>query len=198
MMESALDKFLRYAKIDTQSDDTSKTYPSTKKQYDLLNLLLKELKDLGVKDVILDEFGYVMASIPGNIPDGHPAKGKVPAVGFIAHVDTSPDAPGDNVKPQIIENYQGGDLVLPGDKSIVIRESENPNLKKCIGQTLVTTDGTTLLGSDDKAGVAAIMTAVEKIMNNGSMLHGDIKIGFTPDEEIGKGTLHFDIKKIRC
>lgn len=195
MAETALNRFLRYAKIDTQSDDKSKTYPSTNKQYDLLNLLLSELKDMGIRDAMIDEFGYVMATLPGNLPDGHPAYGKAPKVGFIAHVDTSPDASGKDVKPQVIENYQGGDLVLPGDSSVVIKESENKKLKKCIGQTIVTTDGTTLLGADDKAGVASIMTAVQDMINDNSILHGDIKIGFTPDEEIGKGTEHFDIKK---
>lgn len=195
MTETALEKFIRYAKIDTQSDDKSTTYPSTKKQYDLLNLLVSELKDMGVEDVELDEFGYVMATIKSNLSTDHPAYGKVPTVGFIAHVDTSPDSPGANVKPQIIENYQGGDIVLPGDNSIVIRESETAGLDKCIGTTIVTSDGTTLLGADDKAGIASIMAAAQYLMTNNDILHGDIKIAFTPDEEIGKGTLHFDIKK---
>ncbi len=195
MKETALEKFLRYARIDTQSDDKSTTYPSTDKQYDLLNLLVKELHEIGVVDVVLDEYGYVMATIKSNIPAGHPAYGKAPAVGFIAHVDTSPDASGANVKPQVIENYKGGDIVLPGDNSVVIRESETHGLTQCIGKTIVTSDGTTLLGADDKAGVAAIMAAAEEIVSNGSIIHGDIKIGFTPDEEIGKGTQHFDVKK---
>ena len=195
MKEKALEKFLRYAKIDTQSDDKSETYPSTEKQYDLLNLLVEELKELGVKQVELDKYGYVMATIPSNIPESNPAYGKVPAIGFIAHVDTSPDASGKDVKPQVIENYQGGDIRLPGDPSMTIKESENKKLKNCIGHTIVTSDGTTLLGADDKAGVASIMTAAEYIMKNPDVLHGDIKIGFTPDEEIGKGTEHFDIQK---
>ncbi len=195
MIETALEKFIRYAKIVTQSDDKSTTYPSTKKQYDLLNLLTGELKAMGIDSVELDEFGYVMATIKSNIPQSHQAYGRVPAVGFIAHVDTSPDSPGANVKPNIIEKYMGGDIVLPGDPSIVIRESENPGLAQCKGTTIVTSDGTTLLGADDKAGIASIMAAAEYFVNNPEVLHGDIKIAFTPDEEIGKGTLHFDIKK---
>lgn len=195
MIESALERFIRYAKIDTQSDDKSTTYPSTKKQYDLLNLLVNELKTMNVDSVELDDFGYVMATIKSNLPESHSAYGKVPVIGFIAHVDTSPDSPGANVKPNIIENYNGGDIILPGDNSIVIRESENPGLVQCIGSTIVTSDGTTLLGADDKAGIASIMAAAEFYVNNPDVLHGDIKIAFTPDEEIGKGTLHFDIKK---
>jgi tripeptide aminopeptidase len=195
MIESALNRFLRYAKIDTQSQEGSETYPSTEKQYDLLNLLLRELTEIGIKDAEIDEFGYVMATIPSNIPESHPAFGKVPVIGFLAHVDTSPDSSGKDVKPNVIENYQGGDIVLPGDTSRVIKMSENKNLAKCIGHTIVTTDGTTLLGADDKAGIAAIMTMTETLLNDNSILHGDIRIGFTPDEEIGQGTKYFDVKK---
>ncbi|OGU56986.1 MAG: peptidase T [Ignavibacteria bacterium GWF2_33_9] len=198
MSEKVLDKFLRYAKIDTQSDDSSTTTPSTAKQFDLGNLLHKELLALGLKDAEIDEHCYVMATIPSNLPSDHPAYGKVPTIGFVAHVDTSPDVTDTNVKPQIIENYQGGDIVLPADTSIVIRESENPELANSIGHTLVTTDGTTLLGSDDKAGVAAIMKMAEIFMEDNSILHGDIRIGFTPDEEIGQGTKFFNIKKFGC
>ena len=159
MKETVLDRLLRYVKIDTQSKDDAETYPSTAKQFDLLNLLAKELQDLGLHDVSIDKYGYVMATLPGNLPTGHPAYGKVPAIGLIAHVDTSPSTSGANVKPQIIENYQGGDIVLPGDPSVILRESENPELKRNIGKTIITTDGTTLLGADDKAGIAIIMTA---------------------------------------
>ena len=198
MKQIALEKFLRYAKIDTQSDDSSTTTPSTHKQFDLANLLVNELKEMGIKDANLDEHCYIMATLPSNIPDSHPAFGKVPVVGFIAHVDTSPDTSGANVKPQIIESYQGGDIVLPGDTNVIIKESENPNLRKCIGHTIVTSDGTTLLGADDKAGVAAIMTAVEYLIKNPNIFHGDIRIGFTPDEEIGQGTKLFDLAKFNA
>lgn len=194
MLETTLDKFLRYVKIDTQSNENSETTPSTEKQFDLSRLLLKELQAMGI-EASLDEHCYVYANIPANIPANHPAYKKVPAVGFIAHVDTSPDVSGANVKPQIIEKYQGGDLVLPGDKSVVIKENENPGLKLCYGHKLVTTDGTTLLGADDKAGVAAIMSLAQILINDNSLIHGDIKIAFTPDEEIGQGTKFFDIKK---
>jgi tripeptide aminopeptidase len=195
MKESALDKFIRYAKIDTQSSEESQTYPSTAKQFDLLNLLVAELKDLGLTDASIDQHGYVMATIPGNIPTADKAHGKVPTIGFIAHVDTSPSTTGTNVKPQIIKAYAGGDIVLPGDPSVVLRVNENPELKSNIGKTIVTTDGTTLLGADDKAGVAIIMTAAQTLLNTPSLLHGDIRIAFTPDEEIGAGTKFFDIKK---
>lgn len=195
MKETVLDRFLRYVKIDTQSKDDAETYPSTAKQFDLLRLLVKELQELGLKDVSIDGYGYVTATVQSNIPNNHPAYGKVPTVGFIAHVDTSPSTSGANVKPQVIEKYQGGDIVLPGDPSIVIRESENPELKHNIGKTVITADGTTLLGADDKAGIAIIMTASQKLLENPTLLHGDLKIAFTPDEEVGNGTKYFDIKK---
>jgi tripeptide aminopeptidase len=195
MNETVLDRFLRYVKIDTQSQEDSQTYPSTAKQLDLLNLLEKELKGLKVPNVSIDKYGYVMATIPANIPGTDKAHGKVPVIGLISHVDTSPSASGANVKPQVVTNYKGGDLTLPGDSSIVIKASENPELKKNVGKTVITSDGTTLLGADDKAGLAIIMTAVQHFMNNPSTLHGDIAIGFTPDEEVGAGTKYFDIKK---
>ncbi|MFH1051299.1 MAG: peptidase T [bacterium] len=195
MNETALERFLRYAKIDTQSQDGSDSYPSTQKQFNLLNLLAIELKELGYNEVIIDEYGYVFATIPANLPDSHPAYGRVPVIGFLAHVDTSPDSSGKDVMPQIIENYQGGDINLPGDPSKTIKMSENKKLKDCIGHTIVTSDGTTLLGADDKAGVAAIMTLTQTLANEKDILHGDIRIAFTPDEEIGQGTKYFDIKK---
>ena len=187
--ETVLDRFLRYVRIDTQSKEDSESYPSTAKQLDLLNLLAKELKELGVPQVNIDEYGYVMATIPSNV------KKSVPVIGLIAHVDTSPEVTGANVKPQIIKEYKGGDIVLPGDPNIVIKESENPSLKLALGKSIVTTDGTTLLGADDKAGVAAVMTAVQELMNDRTIQHGEVKIGFTPDEEVGAGTKYFDIKK---
>jgi tripeptide aminopeptidase len=188
MNESALDKFIRYAKIDTQSKDDVEDYPSTRKQFDLLNLLVQELKELGLQDTHIDKYGYVMATVKPNLP----AFGKVPAIGFIAHVDTSPSASGANVRPQVF-TYTGGDIVLPGDASVVIRTSENPELQHNIGKTIVTSDGTTLLGADDKAGVAIIMKAVQTLVTTPSILHGDIRIAFTPDEEVGNGTKFFDI-----
>ncbi len=194
MNDTALERFLRYAKIDTQSKDDATEYPSTIKQLDLLQLLLKELQIIGIKNSRIDSYGYVTATIPSNIPVTHPAYGKVLKIGLIAHVDTSPSASGANVKPQII-TYQGGDIVLPGDTSVVIKESENPELKNNIGKTIVTSDGTTLLGADDKAGAAIIMAAAEKLMSNTQILHGNITIAFTPDEEVGAGTKYFDIKE---
>ena len=189
MSENVLEKFLRYVTIDTQSKEDSESYPSTAKQFDLLNLLVKELKDLRVPKVSIDEYGYVMATIPANVQKN------VPAIGFIAHVDTSPEVSGANVKPHVITNYHGGDIVLTGDPTAVIRESENPMLTRAQGKTIVTSDGTTLLGADDKAGLAIIMTAVQSLLENPNIMHGEMKIGFTPDEEVGAGTKFFDIKK---
>lgn len=187
-MEKVIDKLLRYVQIDTQSDPESTATPSTMKQFDLARLLVEELKAMGIEDAHVDDNCYVMATVPGNI------EGKdVPVIGFVAHVDTSPDAPGANVKPQVLENYQGGDIKLPN--GILIKESENKHLKDCIGHTIVHTDGTTLLGSDDKSGVSAIMAAAEYLMNNPEVKHGDVRICFTPDEEIGRGANKFDIEK---
>jgi tripeptide aminopeptidase len=194
MNQAALERFLRYAAIDTQSSEESETYTSTPKQLELLNLLVKELEDMGVPQVTIDTHGYVTASIPSNLPPSHRAHGKVPAIGFIAHVDTSPSASGAHVQPQVIENYKGGDIVLPGNPSVVISSSENPELQKNIGKTIVTSDGTTLLGADNKAGVAIIMTAAQTLLNTPSILHGDVRIAFTPDEEVGTGTKYFDMK----
>ncbi len=190
MRETALERFLRYVRIDTQSDEDSTTYPSTAKQLDLLRLLETELKKLGLSEVAIDEHGYVMATLPGNVSNGE----QVPTLGFIAHVDTSPSTSGKDVKPQVLE-YRGGDVVLPGNPSVVIRASENPELEKNIGRPIVTSDGTTLLGADDKAGIAVIMTAAQTLMLDPSIPHGRIRIGFTPDEEVGGGTRYFDIPK---
>jgi len=195
MNETVLDKFLRYVVIDTQSVEDSPSYPSTEKQWNLLNLLAKELKDLGVPDVQIDKYGYVTATIPNNLAKSDRAFGKVPPVGFIAHVDTSPEVSGAHVKPQTIKEYRGGDITLPADESVVIRVSENAQLANNIGKTIVTTDGTTLLGADDKAGLAIIMTAVQTLVNNGKIPHGEVKIAFTPDEEVGAGTKFFNLKK---
>lgn len=196
--DQVLSKLLRYVQIDTQSDPESSSTPSTQKQFDLANLLVDELKAMGISDASVNDKCYVYATIPANIPDGHPMKGNVPTIGFVAHVDTSPDTTGANVKPQIIKSYEGGDITLPADNSVVIKVNECPGLNKCIGHTLVTTDGTTLLGSDDKSGVTAIMTLAEYLVNNKDVIHGNVRIAFTPDEEIGRGANHFDIPGFGC
>lgn len=187
-MEKILDRFLRYVAIDTQSDENSESQPSAAKELDLLKLLCKELNDMGV-EATLDEYGYVMGTLPSNIDK------KVPAIGFIAHVDTSPDASGANVKPQIIENYDGSEIALKGVPGLYLKPSEFPELLAHKGETIITTDGTTLLGADDKAGVAEIMNAVQYMVEHPEFKHGDIKIGFTPDEEIGRGVVKFDVKR---
>ncbi|MDR1347494.1 MAG: peptidase T [Prevotellaceae bacterium] len=189
MKETVLNKFLRYVAIDTRSDENSNTQPSTMKQLNLSKLLVKELKEMGIKDAALDEHGYVMATIPSNINK------KTPVIGFIAHVDTAPDLSGADIKPQIIENYNGKDIVLNKEKKLSLLLNDFPELSDFKGKTLITTDGTTLLGADDKAGIAEIMTAAEFIMNHPELKHGTIKIGFTPDEEIGRGVDKFDVKK---
>ena len=187
-MEKILDRFLRYVAVDTQSDPESDSQPSAAKELNLLKMLRDELQAMGV-EATLDEYGYVMATIPSNC-------GKdVPAVGFIAHADTAPDAAGDNIKPQIIENYDGGEIPLKGVPGLSLKPSEFPELELYKGQTLITTDGTTLLGADDKAGIAEIMDAVQYIVEHPEFKHGDIKIGFTPDEEIGRGVVKFDVAK---
>ena len=191
MKEKVLEKFLRYIAIDTASDPESESQPSTSKQLDLSRLLVKELKDMGIKDVELDEWGYVMATIPSNLPDGK----EVPVIGFIAHVDSAPDASGANIKPQIINNYDGSDIVINKERGFIMKVDEFPELLKYKGNTIITTDGTTLLAADDKAGVAEIMTAAEYIMSHPEFLHGTIKIGFTPDEEIGRGVDKFDVER---
>lgn len=183
-----MDKFLRYVAVETTSDENSDTQPSSACQLNLLKMLADELNAMGVA-ATLDEWGYVMATIPSNMDK------EVPAVGFIAHVDTAPDASGKDIKPQIIENYDGEDVVLSGELGIRIPVADFPEIKQYKGQTLITTDGTTLLGADDKAGVAEIMSAVEYIVEHPEFKHGEIKIGFTPDEEIGRGVDKFDVEK---
>lgn len=187
-MEPLLDKFLRYVAVETTSDENSDTQPSTAKQLNLLKMLRDELQGMGI-EAELDEYGYVMATIPSNV------EREIPAIGFIAHVDTSPDACGKGIKPQIVKNYDGGDIVLNKERNIVLRVSEFPEMQQYTGQTVITTDGTTLLGADDKAGVAEIMYAAQYMMEHPDFRHGEIKIGFTPDEEIGRGVAKFDVKK---
>jgi len=182
-------KFIRYAKINTQSKEDADVFPSTKNQFYFANLLVDELKTLDLKDADVDNHCYVMASLPANIDK------EVSKIGLIAHMDTSPEVSGENVKPQTIETYEGGDIVINKDKNIVIKASENPDLENCIGHTLITSDGTTLLSADDKAGIAAIMTTLEILKENPEILHGEIKIAFTPDEEIGHGVDYFDVDK---
>ena len=189
-MNPVITRFIRYVKIDTQSARKSDTFPSTLKQLNLANLLVQELKELGLEDAAVDKFGYVTATLPTNID-----RKNVPAVGFLAHMDTSPDLSGENVKPQFIENYDGGTVVLNAEKGITMSPEEFPGLKKYVGKTLITTDGTTLLGADNKAGIAEIMTAVEHLLAHPEIKHGTIKIGFTPDEEVGHGVDHFDVDK---
>jgi tripeptide aminopeptidase len=186
-MTDVLERFLRYVKIDTQSANHSATYPSTLKQLDLSRLLVDELHELNLEDVRLDEFGYVTATLPSNVSQ------PTPTIGFIAHVDTSPAASGKNVKPRLVENYDGNDIVLNQEQSIYLSPADSPDLTRHIGETLVVTDGTTLLGADDKAGVAAIMSAMATLMALPEIPHGKIRVGFTPDEEVGAGVDHFDV-----
>jgi tripeptide aminopeptidase len=188
--ETALDRFLRYAKIDTQSAEDQSTVPSTKKQFDLARLLEQELKTLGVENVRLSEYCVVYGMIPGNLPDNS----KAPVIGLLAHMDTSPAVSGTNVNPIIHKNYQGGDIVLPNDKTQVITVAKNPILKEMIGDDIITADGTTLLGSDDKSGVAEIMTMIDTLRQNPQIKHGPIAVAFTPDEEVGGGIEKFDVK----
>ena len=188
-MEKILDRFLRYVAVDTKADPESESQPSAARELDLLKMLRDELVAMGV-EATLDEYGYVMASIPSNCD-----KADVPAIGFIAHVDTAPDASGANIKPQIVENYDGGEIALKGVPGLSLKPSEFPEMLQYVGQTLITTDGTTLLGADDKAGIAEIMNAVQYIVEHPEFKHGEIKIGFTPDEEIGRGVVKFDVAK---
>ena len=187
-MENLLDRFLRYVAVDTQSDENSESQPSTGKQLVLLEMLRDELRALGLK-AELDQWGYVMATLPSNLDH------KAPAIGFIAHVDTSPDASGKDVKAQIIRDYDGGDIELKGVPGLALRVADFPELAGYKGQTIITTDGTTLLGADDKAGVAEIMNAVEYLVEHPEVKHPEVKIGFTPDEEIGRGVVKFDVAR---
>lgn len=190
MNYTVTDRFLRYVVIDTQSDAASKTQPSTDKQKDLSRVLVEELLTIGLKDAHLDENGYVYATIPSNTDK------QVPVICFCSHVDTAPDFTGTAVKPQVINSYAGGDIVLPGDTSRIIRVSEHPELMNQIGNDIITTDGTTLLGADDKAGVAEIVAAAQYLVDHPEIKHGTVKILFTPDEEIGRGVDKVDFEKL--
>ena len=192
MKEELIKRFTTYVKIDTQSNEESDTTPSTPGQWDLLKLLEQELKEIGLDEVELDENGYLFATLPANTDKN------VPTIGFLAHVDTATDFTGKNVKPQIVENYDGGEIILNKEKNIVLSPEQFPSLNKYIGQTLITTDGTTLLGADDKAGVAEIMTAMNYLVQHPEINHGTIRVAFTPDEEIGRGPHKFDVKRFNA
>ncbi|QGU93877.1 peptidase T [Clostridium bovifaecis] len=188
-METVVERFLKYVKFDTKSDEESDTVPSTEGQMVFAKELAKELEEIGISYVSVDDKGYVMGTLPSNIDK------KVPTIGFIAHMDTAPDMSGKDVNPQFVENYDGGDIVLNKDNNVVLRAADFPEIEEYKGKTLITTDGTTLLGADDKAGIAEIMTAIEYLIKHPEIEHGTIKIGFTPDEEVGRGADYFDVKK---
>lgn len=190
MMNNVVEKFLKYVKYNTKSDENSNTYPSTSGQLVLAKELEKELKEIGLSNVQLDEYGYVFGELPSNIEK------EVPTVGFIAHMDTSPDLSGENVTPKIVENYDGGDISL--NKDVILSPKDSPELKNYIGKTLITTDGTTLLGADNKAGIAEIVAALEHLCKNPTIPHGKILVAFTPDEEVGEGTKYFDLNKFKA
>lgn len=191
-MSNVVERFVRYAKIDTQSDSRSKTSPSTEKQLDLARMLRDELSSLGLQDVNLDEVGCVTATLPTNMDK------PVPVLGLLAHMDTAPDISGKDVSPQFVEHYDGADIMLNKEQNIILSPREFPELAKYVGKTLITTDGTTLLGADDKAGIAEIMTAVEYLVQNPQIPHGTLRIGFTPDEEIGRGGDALDVEKFNA
>lgn len=187
---TVLERFLNYVVVETTSDPYAESFPSTKSQLDFGHTLMEEMKELGLTDVTQDEYGYVFGTIPSTVPD---YKGKI--LGLIAHMDTAPAASGKNIKPRVIKNYDGAEIVLNAEKKIVMKPEDFPSLKQYVGQDLVVTDGLTLLGGDDKAGVAEIMTAAEYIINHPEIPHGPIRVGFTPDEEVGQGADYFDVKK---
>ena len=184
-----INRFVSYVTVDTESDPTSESTPSTAKQWDLANALVEELKSIGMQEVSIDENAYIMATLPSN------SAKKLPIIGFISHFDTSPDFTGANVKPKIIENYDGNDIILDKEQNIVLSPTYFEDLLLYKGQTLITTDGNTLLGADDKAGITEIISAMEYLINHPEIEHGTIKVGFTPDEEIGRGAHKFDVKK---
>ncbi|MFA5404292.1 MAG: peptidase T [Ignavibacteria bacterium] len=191
MKKTILDRFLKYISYDTQSSEASETCPSTEKQFNLANVVKDDLIKLGMKDVTLDDNCYLMGTLPANMDK------KIPTIGFLAHFDTAPDMSGANIKPQIIEKYKGGDIELKGNK-LILSPSVFPELNEHIGHTLITTDGTTLLGADDKAGITEIITAIEYLVKHPEIKHGTIKVGFTPDEEIGRGVDKFDVGKFKA
>lgn len=184
-----VERFIKYVKIDTQSDVKSPTCPSTEKQFDLANVIIEDLKDIGLKDISLDENGYIMATLPSNIDKD------VPTIGFIAHMDTAPDYSGKDVNPRIVEDYDGKEIVLSAEDNTIMSPSDFPELLNYKGQNLIVTDGRTLLGADNKAGIAEILEAVDHLVKNPEIKHGEIKVGFTPDEEIGRGANLFDVEK---
>lgn len=188
-MQHIIDRFISYVTVDTESDPNSETTPSTEKQWVLANQLVEELKSIGMQDVTIDDKSYIMATLPSNVDH------EVPTIGFVSHFDTTPDFTGANVKPQIIPNYNGKDIILNAEQNIVLSPSYFKDLLQYKGQTIITTDGTTLLGADDKAGITEIVTAMEYLINNPGIKHGKIRVGFTPDEEIGRGAHHFDVEK---
>jgi tripeptide aminopeptidase len=188
-MQHIIDRFISYVTIDTESDPNSQTTPSTQKQWNLANKLVDELKTIGLEDVTIDDKAYIMATLPSNVDH------EVPTIGFVSHFDTSPDFSGANVKPQIVENYDGKDIVLNAEKNIILSPDYFKDLLLYKGQTIITTDGTTLLGADDKAGITEIVSAMEYLIQHPEIKHGKIRIGFTPDEEIGRGAHHFDVEK---
>lgn len=188
-MKNIVDRFIKYAMIDTESDPASETTPSTPKQYAFAEKLAEELKQIGLEEVSLDENGYLMATLPSNIDK------EVPVIGFISHMDTSCDLTGANVKPRIVSNYDGQDITLNQEQNIILKVTDFPEIKSYVGQDIIVTDGTTLLGADDKAGITAIVSAMEYLINHPEIKHGKIRIGFTPDEEIGRGAHKFDVAK---
>lgn len=191
-MQHIINRFISYVTIDTEADPNSNTTPSSSKQWNLANKLVEELKAIGLQDVTIDDKAYIQATLPSNIDE------KVPTIGFVSHFDTTPDFTGANVKPQIVPNYDGGDIILNKEQNIVLSPSYFEDLLLYKGQTLITTDGTTLLGADDKAGITEIVTAMEYLIQNPHIKHGTIKVGFTPDEEIGRGADFFDVEKFGC
>lgn len=188
-MQHIIDRFISYVTVDTESDPNSDTTPSTAKQWDLANKLVDELRAIGLEDVTIDENAYIMATLPSNVAHN------VPVIGFVSHFDTTPDFTGANVKPQIIQSYDGGDILLNAEQNIVLSPNYFKDLLQYKGQTIITTDGTTLLGADDKAGITEIVTAMEYLIQHPEIKHGKIRIGFTPDEEIGRGAHKFDVAK---
>lgn len=188
-MAKLIDRFIRYIKIDTESSTTSGTTPSTPTQIAFAKMLVKELEEIGLKDINLDKNGYVMATLPANV------EGNIPTIGFIAHMDTSPDMSGKNINPRIVKNYSGEDIILNKENNVILSPTDFPEIHNYIGQDIIVTDGTTLLGADDKAGLSEIVTAMEIMINNPDIKHGKIRIGFTPDEEIGQGADHFNVEK---
>ncbi len=195
MREKMIDRFFKYVKVDTQSKEgVEDVFPSTEKQKNLLNMLKDEITDMGFKDITMDKYGYVFGTYPSNLPADKARA--IPTIGLLAHVDTSPDVSGKDVSPVIHENYQGGDITLPGDKAVVIEEDKHLQFHK--GDDIITADGTTLLGADNKAGITEILTAIDYLKEHPECKHGHIRVGFTPDEEVGNGTKYFDVKKFNA